>query len=99
MTLSHNVPQEETIIKLLTVLFPDATIYLFGSRALGAHTERSDIDISIDLGRKMTFTEIDVAKNIVEGLNIPQKVDIVCLHRARPTLRANILKEGIIWKK
>lgn len=51
MTRNSNVPQEEIMIQLLTVLFPLVTIYLFGSRARGDHTERFDIDIAIDLGR------------------------------------------------
>ncbi len=48
---------KEQIIKVIEIFFPDAKIYLFGSRAKGTHHERSDIDIAIDVGRLMTMTE------------------------------------------
>src|SRR5580692_928999 len=99
MAYKNDVPEQGTIIQLLTVLFPTAKIYLFGSRARGTHTERSDIDIAIDLGRKMEFEEIGRARGVLEGLNIPQKIDIVDMHRASDTMREFIFKEGIIWKK
>jgi predicted nucleotidyltransferase len=98
MTTISNVPKQETIIKLLTVLFPEATIYLFGSRARGTHTPSSDIDIAINLNRKMTFEEIGIARNIIEGLNIPQKVDIVDINNVSESMKDQILKDGIQWK-
>ena len=98
MTQKNNVPEQETIIQLLTVLFPNAKIYLFGSRARGTHTERSDIDIAIDLGRKMEFEEIGKARGVLEGLNLPQKIDIIDMQRASNEMREFIFKEGIIWK-
>jgi predicted nucleotidyltransferase len=98
MTNLSNVPKQETIIKLLTVLFPHATIYLFGSRARGTHRPSSDIDIAINLGREMTFEEIGIARNIVEGLNIPQKVDIVDMNIISESMKKEILKDGIVWK-
>ena len=98
MTKNSNVPQEETMIQLLTVLFPSATIYLFGSRARGDHTERSDIDIALDLGRKMEFREIAKARGVLEGLNLPWKIDVVDMNRVTQAMKDFILKEGIVWK-
>ena len=98
MTQKNNVPEQETIVQLLSVLFPHAKIYLFGSRARGTHTERSDIDIAIDLGRKMEFEEIAKARGVLEGLNLPQKIDIVDIHRASEAMREFIFAEGIVWK-
>ena len=98
MTQKNNVPEQETIVQLLSVLFPHAKIYLFGSRARGTHTERSDIDIAIDLGRKMEFEEIAKARGVLEGLNLPQKIDIVDIHRASEAMREFIFVEGIVWK-
>ena len=96
--LSHNVPHEETMIQLLTVLFPMATIYLFGSRARGDHTERSDIDVAIDLGRKMELREIAKARGVLEGLNTAQMIDIVDMHSISADIKEFILKEGVLWK-
>lgn len=98
MTQESNVPQQETMIQLLTVLFPTSVIYLFGSRARGNHTERSDIDIAIDLGRKMAIKEIAKARGVLEGLNLPQKIDIIDMHSISTTMKEFILKEGIKWK-
>jgi predicted nucleotidyltransferase len=96
--LSHNVPQEETMIQLLTVLFPSATIYLFGSRARGDHTERSDIDVAIDLGREMELREIAKARGVLEGLNTAQMIDVVDMCSIPADMKAFILKEGVLWK-
>ena len=98
MTQNSNVPLQETMIQLLTVLFPSATIYLFGSRARGDHTERSDIDIAIDLGREMEIREIAKARGVLEGLNLPWKIDVVDMHSISDVMKKCILKEGIIWK-
>ncbi|HLC06557.1 MAG TPA: nucleotidyltransferase domain-containing protein [Candidatus Babeliales bacterium] len=96
--LSHNVPQEETMVQLLTVLFPTATIYLFGSRARGDHTERSDIDVAIDLGREMELREVAKARGVLEGLNLPEKIDVVDMHSIPAAMKEFILKEGVLWK-
>jgi predicted nucleotidyltransferase len=96
--LSHNVPQEETMIQLLTVLFPTAKIYLYGSRARGDHTERSDIDVAIDMGRKMELREVARARGVLEGLNTAQTIDVVDMHSIRADMRETILKEGVRWK-
>lgn len=96
--MAQNVPEQDTIIKLLTVLFPESKIYLFGSRARGDYTDRSDIDIAIDLGRKMSIDEIARARNVIEALNIPQKTDIADLHRVEDRMKKVILQEGILWK-
>jgi predicted nucleotidyltransferase len=98
MTQNSNVPLQETMIQLLTVLFPSAKIYLFGSRARGDHTERSDIDIAIDLGKQMDFSEIAQARGVLEGLNLPQKIDVVDMHSIPAAMKGFILNEGILWK-
>jgi len=98
MINKSNVPQQEIMMQLLTVLFPSATIYLFGSRARGDHTERSDIDIAIDLGRKMEIKEIAKARGVLEGLNLPWKIDVADMHSISQVMKELILKEGVIWK-
>lgn len=98
MTKNSNVPQQDIMIQLLTVLFPSATIYLFGSRARGDYTDRSDIDIAIDLGREMEIKEIARARGVLEGLNLPQMIDVVDMCSIPADMKAFILKEGILWK-
>jgi uncharacterized protein len=98
MAQKSNVPQQETMIKLLTVLFPPAKIYLFGSRARGDYTERSDIDIAIDLGRQMEFSEVAQARGVLEGLNLPEKIDVVDMYSIPTAMKERILREGVLWK-
>lgn len=89
---------KEKIIGLLTTLFPDAKIYLFGSRATGVNQKYSDIDIAIDNKTQIPLIDIDEANSIMEALNIPYKVDIVDFNHVSEIMRNSIIKEGILWK-
>jgi predicted nucleotidyltransferase len=88
---------KELMIRLLKALYPDVKIYLFGSRARGTHTERSDIDLALDAGRQLSFLEIARARNVLDTLYIPQKIDIVDIYSVPENLRNIIAKEGILW--
>lgn len=92
------IEQKEKIIGLLSTLFPSIKIILFGSRARGDYTEQSDIDLALDIGRKITVLELAQMQNIIEALNIPQKVELVDMQRIPVALKKNIEQEGIIWK-
>ena len=96
---NNNIEEKDLIIRLLSALLPEATIYLFGSRARGDFKESSDIDIAIDLGRELSIREISRAKRILEALYIVQKIDVVDFFSAPKRLQDEILNEGIIWKK
>ncbi len=87
------------IIRVLTGLFPDATIYLFGSRARGTEQPASDIDLAIDANKPLPFQEILQAKDVMEALRMPYTVDVVDIHSTPQKLKDSILKEGIIWKQ
>lgn len=89
---------KDKIIVLLTALFPQAKIYLFGSRARGRNSPFSDIDIAIDAGKRLPMTDIDEAKSVMEALNIPYKVDIVDYDHISASMQEMIQKEKIIWK-
>jgi len=89
---------KEKIIGILTVLFPKAKIYLFGSRARGTYSKKSDIDIAIDEGKEIRPMRMGEAKGMFEASTIPYKVDILDFHCTSDKMRSNILKEGILWK-
>jgi predicted nucleotidyltransferase len=91
------IRNQDKLIRLLHALFPGVKVYLFGSRARGTHSEASDVDIALDAGSRLSFLEVAQAKNVVEGLNIPQTVDIVDLNRVPAEMRKTILEEGILW--
>ena len=93
----NNIPKDK-IIKVIEIFFPDAKIYLFGSRAKGNYKENSDIDLAIDAGKQISMTEKGQINSMLDALNIPQKIDVVDFNRAPQDLKENILHEGIIWK-
>lgn len=68
-------------------------VYLFGSRARGDFSSRSDIDLAFDIEDEINLSQI---RYIIEESNLPYKVDIVDL-RFAPYLREVVLKEGIRW--
>lgn len=86
------------IIKIIEIFFPNAKVYLFGSRARGDYTQTSDFDIAIDNGAPISMTEKGQILSMIDALNIPQKVDVVDLHRIPEKFKNVILKEGILWK-
>ena len=96
----HQIPkmEQERIIKVIEIFFPNAKIYLFGSRAKNTHTISSDIDIAINAGQPMGMTERGQINSMLDALNIPQNIDVVDFQRAPEALRANILHDGIVWK-
>ncbi len=95
---NQGVEQKELIIRMLSALLPGVKIYLFGSRAKGTHKDTSDIDLALDMGRQLDLSEIAKASNVLEAVNILHKIDVVDLRRVPEKLKANILKEGILWK-
>lgn len=90
---------KKKIITIITMFFPEAIIYLFGSRARGDYTERSDIDIAIDIGKRLPLTERAQIINMIDALNIPQRVEIIDFQTIPHEMKDNIIKEGILWKK
>lgn len=92
------IKEQETIVRLLDALFPDVKVYLFGSRAQGTNRSTSDIDIALDAGHKLTFLEIAQARNVLDTLYIPEKIDIVDIRSVPEDMKNRILKEGVLWK-
>jgi predicted nucleotidyltransferase len=90
--------QKEKLIGFLNVLFPGIKITLFGSRARGNFKDRSDYDLALDIGRKITRLELAQAQNAIEALNIPQTIDLADMHAIPKEMKEIILKEGVIWK-
>ena len=97
-----SVEQEykDKIISVISVLIPEAKIYLFGSRARGNHAEMSDIDIALDVGQKIEpHWRVGEVRDTLAGLFIPYKIDVLDIYRVSDTMREVIEEEKIIWKK
>ena len=90
--------QKDNIIKVIEIFYPNAKIYLFGSRARQDHNERSDIDIAIDAGEPIPLARRGQIMTMIDALNMIQQTDVVDFQRAPQALKDSILQEGIVWK-
>lgn len=86
------------IIGVITTLFPEAKIYLFGSRARGKYSNTSDIDIAIDTGKVLRRVNVGEARDMLNESNILHKIDVVDFQAIPEKMQKNILDEGIVWK-
>jgi len=86
------------IIGILSALFPDAKIILFGSRARGTEREFSDVDLALDAGKPLSRHAIQEAVAMFSQSNIPYKIEIVDVHEVSEEMKDAIKKEGIVWK-
>ena len=70
---------------------------LFGSRAMGAHTVTSDVDIAL-FGRQLTLTDQAKLAAACEELSMAQSVDLV-LHSTIDNLALveHIRSHGVEW--
>lgn len=89
---------KEKLLRALEYHFPGARVYLFGSRAVGTAKVGADVDIAIDTGSKIFYREMYRARQTIEGLNIPYKVDLVDMHAISEEMKKNILEQRIVWK-
>ncbi len=92
------IDTKNKIISLISVLFPQAKIYLYGSRARGTHDEISDIDIAVDIGKKIPIEKLGEIKSILAASNILNKIDVVDYHFISDNMKKSIDEEKIIWK-
>lgn len=97
--MSIKTEYKTKIIRVLSALFPEATIYLFGSRAQGTHRPGSDVDIALDAGKKLNRFDVGEARNMLNNSNIPYQFDIVDLQNVSDEMKNIILREGIVWKQ
>lgn len=90
--------QKQKLIAVISMFYPEAKIYLFGSFARGDFNRLSDIDIAVDNKTELPITEMVQIKNMIEALNLPRRVDVVDFISAPEALQENILKDGVLWK-
>lgn len=94
----NNIEYKDAIIKIVEIFFPEAKIYLFGSYATGTNRIGSDIDIAIDIGRPLTFVEINKIIGLLDALPMSERVDLVDFVVLPEDMQKDILTKGIKWK-
>lgn len=99
--MSHGIDEnsKRKIIAVISALIPDATIYLFGSRARGTQSQWSDIDIALDAGKKLSRYDIGEIVSMFEASSMPYKIQIVDFHAVSSDMQKSITDEGIAWKR
>lgn len=90
--------QKEKIIAIVSIFFPKAKVYLFGSYARGTEQHGSDIDIAIDNGEKVDPRTIIKIREMIDIFGFIQHTDVVDFHAVPQELQETILEEGILWK-
>lgn len=86
------------IVAVLSALFPDTKIILYGSRARGDNTRTSDIDVALDAGKKLDTLAVSEARSMLSESYIPYKIDLVDVHNIPQDMKKKVLKDGIVWK-
>lgn len=89
---------KQKIIAIISVLIPEAHIYLFGSRARGTNAQYADIDIALDAGKELSNVDVDEIKSMLNESNIEYKIDIVDIYQVSDLMRQQIMQEKVIWK-
>ena len=70
-------------------------VYLFGSRATGQHRAASDFDIAVESSDEVSRV-LGIAREMLEGSNIPFTVDLVDLKATSEVLRRRVLEGGVL---
>lgn len=89
---------QKKIIAIISALIPEAKIYLFGSRARGTNSERADIDIALDAGKRLEARDVYEISCMFKESFIMYDIDVVDLYQVSDLMRSEILKDKIIWK-
>jgi len=97
--ISNTKKYKEIMIPIIIKHAPSAKIILFGSRARNDDNQGSDIDIALDLGKKIDFTIMNNILGDLEESMLPIKFDIVDFNAVSQDLQKEIVKDGVWWKK
>ena len=84
----------ERIIKTINKHLPHARIILFGSRASGRHTPRSDFDIAIDVGAPIPLSTMFRIREELDMLPTLKMFDLVDLNSVDERFRRHIMRSG-----
>lgn len=90
------VQECENAARTLLESEPRVRIFLFGSRAAGRGTSRSDVDIGIDLGHPIAPEMMAELQERFDALPVLQKVDLVDFAEVDPAFRRIALQAAVV---
>ncbi len=96
MTIMLEDRQREEILNYCRVFVPEAKIFVFGSRATGRATERSDLDLALQAPRALPLEKIYQLKNVFSNSDLPFRVDVVDLNAVTADFAAAIRNQAVL---
>lgn len=89
-------PEEILLIqKVVRKNFPEAKLAIFGSRTIGKNQQFSDIDLLIDIGRVLDFSELCQLKFEFSETELDYFVDVVDANAVSQQFKASISKNCV----
>lgn len=84
------------VLEILAANLPaNTTAWVFGSRAAGRARRYSDLDLAIDVGRRLTLDEFARLAEAFSDSDLPYRVDIVDWHAVEDGFRRTIAAERV----
>ena len=84
------------VVQTVKNYLPEATVYLFGSRAQGRERKNSDFDIAIEWKEKVPLCTIYRIREELEELPTLKSFDIVDLKRCSREFAESVRETGVI---
>ncbi len=92
--------ERDKIVALCKAIIPNASIWLYGSRARGDYSHNSDIDLALKAETPIGYLQIAELKRVLEASNTPHSFDIVDINSlSDKNFKEYIEKEMVLWKK
>lgn len=88
-------PEDHKIVLIILRAYLPATasVFVFGSRAVGKTKRASDLDLAIDVGGPLSQIQSSNLAQAFEESDLPYKVDIVDLCQVTETFKNLIVKD------
>lgn len=93
---TNNIPESAVdVIKMITQTHTVERIILFGSRAIGDHDERSDIDIAI-FAPNLTRADLSLLRDRIYQGRTLYRISISSLESMPQDLSMRVIKQGVV---
>jgi len=89
--------QKLFVINTISSQLPNAKLLAFGSRIRGDAKKYSDLDIAINLGKKIDSKDINILEENFAESDLPFKVDLVDYQRISDEFRKLVDKNAARW--
>jgi hypothetical protein len=91
---------QQQIIHILTNIFPGVFIYYYGSKEHEGDIDgkQPELDIALDLGRKIGTVDLSAAQQALSQTHIPYTIYLYDLNSVSEVERKNIIAKAEAWK-